>query len=150
MRASRSRQGEFFPVGVQADWEDNASESIVPDAFWIDLPKAEEYRRYLHNPEFLREELSARPSIRQVVLDEVQKVHALVDEVHWIMENRGTKFALCGSSARKVKHGQANLLGGRAVRYEFHGLTATVIGDESNTCGNEKSVDAEGGCRRKV
>ncbi len=99
---------------------------------WIDLLKAEEYRRYLQNPELLRAELAASESIRQIVIDEVQKVPQLLDEAHWLHENRGTHFALCGSSARKVKRGQANLLGGRAVRYELHGLTAGEIGREFN------------------
>jgi predicted AAA+ superfamily ATPase len=82
----------------------------------------------LQNPESLREGLAANRSIRQVVIDEVQKVPQLLDEAHWLHENRGIRFALCGSSARKVKRGQANLLGGRAVRYELHGLTAQEIG----------------------
>ena len=55
---------------------------------------------------------------------------ALLDEVHWLIENRGLHFALCGSSARKVRRGAANLLGGRALRYELHGLTADELGDE--------------------
>lgn len=63
-----------------------------------------------------------------VVIDEVQKVPQLLDEVHWLHENRAIRFALCGSSARKVKRGRANLLGGRAVRYELHGLTASELG----------------------
>ena len=84
--------------------------------------------RYLQNPELLRAEFAAGKSVRQVVIDEVQKVPQLLDEAHWLHENRGVHFALCGSSARKVKRGQANLLGGRAVRYELHGLTATEIG----------------------
>jgi predicted AAA+ superfamily ATPase len=104
--------------------------AAYPDALWIDLLKAEEFRRYLHNPELLRAELAANKSIRQVVIDEVQKVPQLLDEAHWLHENRGIHFALCGSSARKVKRGQANLLGGRAVRYELHGLTATEIGKD--------------------
>ncbi|MXZ99378.1 MAG: AAA family ATPase [Acidimicrobiaceae bacterium] len=66
---------------------------------------------------------------RQVVIDEIQKVPALLDEVHWLIENRGLRFALCGSSARKVRRGAANLLGGRALRYELRGLTAGEIGD---------------------
>ncbi len=45
------------------------------------------------------------------MIDEIQKVPALLDEVHWLLENRGLHFALCGSSARKVKRGAANLLG---------------------------------------
>ncbi len=102
--------------------------AAYPDALWIDLLKAEEFRRYLQNPELLRAEFAARESVRQVVIDEVQKVPQLLDEAHWLHENRGVHFALCGSSARKVKRGAANLLGGRAVRYELHGLTASEIG----------------------
>ena len=66
------------------------------------------------------------------MIDEVQKVPQLLDEAHWLHENRSVHFALCGSSARKVKRGQANLLGGRAVRYELHGLTAGEIGRDFN------------------
>ena len=104
--------------------------ATYPDAMWIDLLQAEEYRRYLQNPERLREELALRPAVRQVVIDEVQKVPQLLDEAHWLHERRRIRLALCGSSARKVKRGQANLLGGRAVRYELHGLTAGEIGRE--------------------
>jgi predicted AAA+ superfamily ATPase len=53
---------------------------------------------------------------------ESKKIPALLDEVHWLIENQGIRFILCGSSARKVRRGQANLLGGRAVRYELHPL----------------------------
>ena len=66
----------------------------------------------------------------QIVIDEIQKVPALLDEVHWLIENRGLHFALCGSSARKVRCGAANLLGGRAIRYELHSLTAGELGNE--------------------
>ncbi len=97
---------------------------------WVDLLKAEEFRRYLAHPELLRQELEAEPPSpgEQIVIDEIQKVPALLDEVHWLLENRGLHFALCGSSARKVKRGAANLLGGRAMRYELHGLTARELG----------------------
>ena len=98
---------------------------------WIDLLKADEFRRYVGRPELLRQELLADP-VRpgeQVVIDEVQKVPALLDEVHWLIEAGGVHFALCGSSARKVRRGAANLLGGRALRYELHGLTAHEIGE---------------------
>ncbi len=86
----------------------------------------------------LRTELTLRPAIlrervlaerpRLVVVDEVQKVPALLDEVHWMIENTRTRFVLCGSSARKLRHGAANLLGGRAVRFELFPLTAHEIG----------------------
>jgi hypothetical protein len=53
--------------------------------------------------------------------DEVQKAPGLLDEVHRLIEHRGRVFALSGSSARKVRRSSANLLGGRAVRYEMSG-----------------------------
>jgi predicted AAA+ superfamily ATPase len=96
----------------------------------VDLLKADEFRRYVSRPELLRQELEAEvpASGIQIVIDEIQKVPALLDEVHWLIENRGVHFALCGSSARKVKRGTANLLGGRAIRYELHGLSAHELG----------------------
>jgi predicted AAA+ superfamily ATPase len=90
---------------------------------------ADEFRRYTERPELLRQELAGGRAPRQVVIDEVQKVPALLDEVHWLIERRGVAFALCGSSARKVRRGAANLLGGRAIRYELLGLTAAELGD---------------------
>jgi predicted AAA+ superfamily ATPase len=118
----------FFLWGPRQTGKTTLLAAAYPDALWIDLLKAEEFRRYLQNPELLRAEFAARESVRQVVIDEVQKVPQLLDEAHWLHENRGVHFALCGSSARKVKRGAANLLGGRAVRYELHGLTASEIG----------------------
>jgi uncharacterized protein len=103
-----------------------------PDAMWIDLLKADEFRRYTANPERLRQELTALPTDRmpkQVVIDEIQKVPALLDEVHWLHENMHLQFALCGSSARKLRHGGVNLLGGRATRFELGGLTLSELGE---------------------
>lgn len=120
----------FFLWGPRQTGKTTLLRAAYPDAYWVDLLRSEEYRRYLQNPERLREELLARstpPSM--VVIDEVQKVPWLLNEVHGLMESRGLHFALCGSSARKVKRGAANLLGGRAVRYELHGLTARELGD---------------------
>ncbi len=64
-----------------------------------------------------------------IILDEVQKVHQVLDEVHWLIENKGLKFILCGSSVRKLKRGHANLLGGRAWRYEMFPLVTAEIQD---------------------
>ena len=118
----------FFLWGPRQTGKTTLLHQAYPDAVWIDLLKADEYRRYLERPELLREELAAGPRPTQVVIDEVQKVPALLDEVHWLHERQKIRFALCGSSARKVRRGAANLLGGRAVRYELHGLTGTEIG----------------------
>ena len=118
----------FFLWGPRQIGKTTLLHQAYPDAVWIDLLKADEYRRYLERPELLREELAVGQRPPQVVIDEVQKVPALLDEVHWLHERQKIRFALCGSSARKVRRGAANLLGGRAVRYELHGLTGTEIG----------------------
>lgn len=122
----------FFLWGPRQTGKSTLLRATYKDAHWIDLLKSEEFRRYLAHPEFLREEIEAmEPNPRrQIVIDEIQKVPALLDEVHWLIENRGLHFALCGSSARKVKRGAANLLGGRALRYELHGLSANELGRE--------------------
>lgn len=124
LKLPRSGTETFFLWGPRQTGKTTLLESTYPEAFRIDLLKAEEFRRYLHNPEVLRTQLAASARPTQVVIDEIQKVPQLLDEVHWLHEHRGIRFALCGSSARKVKRGHANLLGGRAIRYELYGLTA--------------------------
>ncbi len=118
----------FFLWGPRQTGKTTLLKAVYGDAIWIDLLKAEEYRRYLQHPEYLREEVPEKGDAPFIVIDEVQKLPTLLDEVHWLHENRGVHFALCGSSARKVKGGGANLLGGRAVRYELHGFTSAELG----------------------
>ena len=102
----------------------------APSHRWIYLCEAEEYRRYLERPELLRQELlEVDTSGKQIVIDGVQRVPALLDPVRWLAENRGVCFALCGSSVREVERGAARLLGGRGLRRELHGLTAAELGD---------------------
>lgn len=122
----------FFLWGPRQAGKSTLLRQYYPDGYWIDLLKTEEYRRYVTRPELLRQEFTSGEPVpgRQIVIDEVQKVPALLDEVHWLMENRRLNFALCGSSARKVRRGAANLLGGRAVRYELRGLTSAELGSE--------------------
>ena len=131
---SLSRPGTetFFLWGPRQTGKSTLLRQAYGDGRWVDLLKAEEFRRYLARPELLRQEIEAEAPTprRQIVIDEIQKVPALLDEVHWLIENRGLHFALCGSSARKVRRGAANLLGGRAMRYELHGLSASEIGSE--------------------
>ncbi|MFN0126079.1 MAG: ATP-binding protein [Verrucomicrobiales bacterium] len=117
----------FFLWGPRQSGKTTLLRDRYPEAVWIDLLKADEYRRYGTRPELLREEL-ARSGSRFVVVDEVQKVPALLDEAHWLHENKRVHFALCGSSARKLKRGQGNLLGGRALRRELYGLSAHELG----------------------
>lgn len=123
-------ENSFFLWGPRQTGKSTLLRQTYPDAIWVDLLKADEFRRYSQNPERLREELLTDPKQKLVIIDEIQKVPALLDEVHWLIENTPTHFALCGSSARKLKRGHANLLGGRAVRYELHGLTSSEIGSK--------------------
>lgn len=86
----------------------------LPQAPLVDLLKTDVFAEYAARPALLRERFQDRRGL--IVLDEVQKVPALLDEVHWLIENRGLSFLLTGSSARKLRRGHANLLGGRAWR----------------------------------
>lgn len=102
-----------------------------PDSVWFDLLKTDRFLDLSRRPSLLREELLSldREALgRPVIIDEVQKVPALLDEVHWLMENHGLRFVLSGSSARKLKRGKANLLGGRAWRFHLFPLTSQEVG----------------------
>ncbi|MDA0771436.1 MAG: AAA family ATPase [Cyanobacteria bacterium] len=98
------------------------------NSIYIDFLQTNTYIKYLENPHLLREELqyqldkSLLDKSQPIILDEVQKTPVILDEIHWLIENLDLNFILCGSSARKLKRGQANLLGGRALRYELYGL----------------------------
>lgn len=103
-----------------------------PESLVFDFLKTDLFIEFSKNPALLREQLAAqsKAALRHpVILDEVQKIPQILDEVHWMIENRGLRFILCGSSARKLKRGQANLLGGRAWRYEMFPLTTVEIGN---------------------
>lgn len=86
----------------------------LKDAALIDLLKTEVFSEYAVRPVLLRERFEGTKKL--IVIDEVQKVPQLLDEVHWMIENCGCQFLLTGSSARKLRKGHANLLGGRAWR----------------------------------
>lgn len=120
----------FFLWGPRQTGKTTLLRETYPNALWIDLLRTEEFRRYLEHPELLRSEIAYRDTAPFIVIDEVQKVPQILDEVHWLHENRGLHFVLCGSSARKVKRGQANLLGGRAIRRELLGLVSTELGSD--------------------
>jgi len=120
----------FFLWGPRQTGKTTLLNATYPSAFRVDLLKAEEFRLYLERPEILREEMAACTDLPFVVIDEIQKLPSLLDEVHWLHENAGVRFALCGSSARKVRYGHANLLGGRALRYELQGFVSAELGSQ--------------------
>ncbi len=97
---------------------------------YIDLLDPEEEDAFLRNPGELKQRLDGLPAgTRWVILDEIQKAPRLLDAVHSAIENRGLRFALTGSSARKLKHGGANMLAGRALVRRLFPLTHLEIGD---------------------
>ncbi|NOT56901.1 MAG: ATP-binding protein [Deltaproteobacteria bacterium] len=124
---SKQPTHSFFLWGPRQTGKSFLLKATYPTAFWTDLLKTDEFIRYTQQPSRLREELVASGDSRLVIIDEIQKVPALLDEVHWLMENTPHIFGLCGSSARKVRRGHANLLGGRAIRYELFGLVSAEL-----------------------
>jgi uncharacterized protein len=101
-----------------------------PESLFYDFLKTDIVLDFTKRPSLLREQILAKgpATLRApVILDEVQKVPAILDEVHGLIENQGLRFILCGSSARKLKRGKANLLGGRAWRYEMFPLVSREL-----------------------
>ena len=93
-----------------------------PNSIVYDFLETDLFLDFSKKPSLLREQILAKDEnalISPIILDEVQKVPQILDEVHWLIENKGLRFIMCGSSARKLKRGKANLLGGRAWRYEM-------------------------------
>lgn len=116
-----------FLFGARSTGKSTIIKHQLADARLYDLLSASTYQRFLRHPEALREELKGYNGI--VVIDEIQKLPKLLDEVHWLIENRRNKFLLTGSSSRKLKHGGANLLAGRAWLAELFPLTSDEITD---------------------
>lgn len=101
-----------------------------PGSVCYDFLQTDLYLELLTRPHLLREQLLARDGKaggQPVILDEVQKIPRILDEVHMLIENHGFQFILCGSSARKLKRGKANLLGGRAWRFEMFPLVSAEL-----------------------
>lgn len=99
----------------------------MPDVPRIDLLKTDVFAEYVTRPALLRERYA--DTKQRIIIDEVQKVPDLLNEVHWLIENRRIAFLLTGSSARKLRRGHANLLGGRAWRYTMTPLCYLEVAD---------------------
>lgn len=123
-------ENSFFLWGPRQTGKTTLLKSTYPGAMRIDLLKTDEMIRYTQQPSLLRQEVSALDPGKMVVIDEIQKVPALLDEIHYLIQEQNRVFGLCGSSARKVRRGRINLLGGRAVRYELLGLTSRELGND--------------------
>lgn len=118
-----------FLWGARQTGKSTLLKSVFPNIPYIDLLKADEFERFNRRPELLREEFSLAKEGQLIIIDEVQKIPLLLDEVHWLITNKGLRFILCGSSARKLKRSGANLLGGRALRNVLFPLVSVEISD---------------------
>jgi len=128
-RSLEPPRGSFFLFGPRGTGKSTWVRSRFKGAHVFNLLPAENALRYEREPALFRAEVLARPRTEWIVVDEVQRVPKLLDEVHFLMEERGYKrFALTGSSARKVKRGGANLLAGRAVLRKLYPLTSAETG----------------------
>ncbi len=130
LRLPKEPRESFFLWGPRQTGKTSLLRSTYPEAVYYDLLDTDLFLRFTERPALLREELLAVRGARLVLIDEIQKVPLLLDEVHGLIESRRLVFGLCGSSARKVRRGHANLLGGRAVRHELFGLTSGEIGEK--------------------
>lgn len=120
----------FFLFGPRGTGKSTWVRTTFADPLTIDLLPASASWRYQRDPALFRAEVLAQPRARWIAVDEVQRVPALLDDVHWLMEERGHKrFVLTGSSARKLKRGAANLLAGRAVVKQMFPLTTHELAD---------------------
>ncbi|MCP4669371.1 MAG: ATP-binding protein [Deltaproteobacteria bacterium] len=101
----------------------------------VDLLNPEVQLSYNKNPNLLRQQIDdINPGIEaSVLIDEIQRVPRLLDIIHSLIEQRPElRFILCGSSARKLRHGASNLLGGRALYRTMHPLTLDELSDDFN------------------
>jgi predicted AAA+ superfamily ATPase len=100
------------------------------NTYFYDLLKTDEFARLAAHPELFREEVQSRPNkISHIVFDEIQRIPALLNEIHLLIESKNPPcFIMSGSSARKLKRSHANLLAGRALTYHLHSLTAKEMG----------------------
>jgi uncharacterized protein len=119
----------FFLWGPRQTGKSTLLKALYPDSLWFDLLLTDVFERFQRNPSQLREIIMATQPVKPVVIDEIQKIPALLDEIHWLIENNKIRFILSGSSPRKIIRSQANLLGGRAIRYELFPLVSNEIPD---------------------
>jgi predicted AAA+ superfamily ATPase len=128
-----TEQSSFFLFGPRGSGKTHLLKTHFArrPILYLDLLDPDTHQTLSLRPGQLLERLQALPAATEwVVIDEVQKIPALLDVVHQQIEAGRFKFALTGSSARKLKHGGANLLAGRAFVRHLFPLAARELGGE--------------------
>lgn len=121
-------KGSFFVFGVRGVGKSAWVRTTFPGAHVVDLLDEGRFQTLLANPELLALELADLPPKTVVVLDEIQRVPALLNEVHRMIERDRRRFVLLGSSARRLKTSGTNLLAGRAVLRTMYPLVPAELG----------------------
>jgi len=115
------RQKSHFLFGPRQTGKTFLARRMLKNARFYDLLDSSTYLALSQNPGRIAEEVSSLDRI--VVIDEIQRIPGLLNEVHRLIEERGIRFLLTGSSTRKLRRGGVNLLGGRARTRHLHPLT---------------------------
>ena len=104
------------------------------ESLYYDFLKTELYEKIKTEPQLFRQEILHRDKKKKIIiLDEIQRIPELLNEVHYLMEkDKSLVFAISGSSARKIKRSQANMLGGRALTYKLFPFTHLELGANFN------------------
>ena len=119
----------MFLFGARQVGKSTLLQSSFKTAVYYDLLLPGIRKSFKRNPELFKEALSSKPTGTLVIVDEIQKVPELLDLVHWLMVNKGLRFILSGSSARKLKKSGANTLGGRAQPRTLYPLVWPEVTD---------------------
>lgn len=123
------RGASFFLFGPRGTGKSTWVQAVLTGALRVDLLKESTFVELLGHADRLEAMADAHGG-DTVVIDEVQKLPSLLDEVHRLIETRGFRFVLTGSSARKLKRSGANLLAGRARTLTMHPFTAGELGPD--------------------